>query len=52
MSWSTILSGVCGAAMLALGVDIVLPLGVAASAVCDATGVALVVLFVGMTDGI
>jgi hypothetical protein len=52
MSWPTILSGVCGAAMLALGLDILFPLGAAVSAVCDLTGVALVVLFVGLTDGI
>jgi hypothetical protein len=38
--------------MLALGLEILFPLGAAVSAVCDLTGVSLVVLFVGMTEGI
>jgi hypothetical protein len=52
MTRAVILSGLCGAAMLAMGLDLVAPLGVAASAVCDVTGVALVVFFVGSMDGI
>jgi len=52
MTRSAILSGLFGAAMLALGLDVVAPLGAAASAVCDVTGVALVVFFVGSMDGI
>ena len=52
MTRLVILSGVCGAAMLAMGLDLVAPLGVAASGVRDAAGVALVVFFVGSMDGI
>jgi len=52
MTRLVILSGVCDAAMLAMGLDLVAPLGVAASGVRDAAGVALVVFFVGSMDGI
>jgi hypothetical protein len=51
MTWPVVLSGLGGATMLALGLDFVLPLGSALSAVCDLTGVALVVYFVGLLDG-
>ena len=52
MTPSAILKRKIGAAMLALGLGVMAPLGVAASAVCDAAGVALVVFFVGSMDGI
>jgi hypothetical protein len=51
MTWPVVWSGLGGATMLALGLDFVLPLGSALSTVCDLTGVALVVYFVGLLDG-
>jgi hypothetical protein len=51
MAWPVVLSGLGGATMLALGLDFVMPLGAAVSAVCDLMGVALVVYFVGLLDG-
>jgi hypothetical protein len=51
MTWSMLLAGVGGAAMLALGFELALPLGALLNGVCDSVGVALVVLFVGLLDG-
>jgi hypothetical protein len=51
MTWPVVWSGLGGAAMLALGLDFVLPLDNALSTVCDLAGVALVVYFVGLLDG-
>ena len=45
------LSGVCGAAFLALGIDLELPLGATLSGLCDLIGLASAVLLVGLMDG-
>jgi hypothetical protein len=52
MTWIVILIGLGGAAMIALGLDVWLPLGGAVSAILDLVGVALVVHFVALMDGI
>ena len=51
MSWPVIMSGVTCVAMLALGFNLVLPLGSALEAVCLLTGVASAVVFFGLADG-
>jgi len=51
MSWSVILSGLGGAAMLALGSNLILPVGSAIGGVCDLAGIASAVVFFGLMDG-
>ena len=45
------LSGACGAALLALGFNLVLPLDATVSGLCNLVGAASAVLFVGLMDG-
>jgi hypothetical protein len=51
MRWAVILSGIGAAAMLALGFNIILPLGGAADTICDLAGVASAVVFLGLAEG-
>jgi hypothetical protein len=51
MRWAVILSGIGAAAMLALGFNIILPLGGAADTLCDLAGVASAVVFLGLAEG-
>jgi hypothetical protein len=51
MSWVAIVTGIAGAAMLAFGSNMVTPLGVGISSVCDLAGVASVMVFLGLMDG-
>jgi hypothetical protein len=46
-----ILSGVASAAMLALGFNLLLPLGSGPETVCVLTGVASAMVFFGLMDG-
>ena len=48
MRWALILSGMGAAAMLALGFNMVLPLGGLADTVCDLAGLASAVVFRGV----
>ena len=51
MSWPVIMSGVTCVAMLALGFNLLLPLGCGLEAVCLLTGVASAVVFFGLAEG-
>ncbi len=51
MSWPVIMSGVTCVAMLALGFNLLLPLGSGLEAVCLLTGVASAMVFFGLVDG-
>ena len=51
MRWALILSGMGAAAMLALGFNMVLPLGGLADTLCDLAGVASAVVFLGLAEG-
>ena len=50
MSWSVILSGVVCVAMLALGFNLLLPLGSGFEAVCVLISVASAMIFFGLVD--
>ena len=50
-SWPVILSGVVWVAMLALGFNLLLPLGSGLDTVCVLTGVASAMVFFGLVDG-
>jgi len=50
MSWSLVISGLAGAAMLALGSGFVLPMGTAFGGICDLVGVASTVVFFGLAE--
>ena len=52
MSWSLIITGLAGAAMLALGSNLVLPLGSAVGGLCDLLGIASAMMFFGLADGL
>ena len=51
MSWPVIWSGVVCVAMLALGFNLLLPLGSSFEAVCILIGVASAMVFFGLADG-
>ena len=51
MSWPVILSGVVCVAMLALGFNLLLPLGSGLETVCVLTGVASAMVFFSLVDG-
>lgn len=44
-------SGICGAALLALGSQLVFPLDTTISGVCSLIGIVSTVAFVGLLDG-
>jgi hypothetical protein len=50
MSWSLVISGLAGAAMLALGSGLFLPLGSVFGGICDLMGVASTVIFFGLAE--
>jgi hypothetical protein len=50
MSWPVILSGVVCVAMLALGFNLLLPLGSGFETVCILIGVASAMIFFGLAD--
>jgi hypothetical protein len=51
MSWVAMISGIGGAAMLALGCNMVVPIGSGIGGICDLAGVASVMVFLGLLDG-
>lgn len=51
MSGPTILTGLVGAFMLALGSDLILPVSGAMGGVCDLVGLASSMVFIGLVDG-
>jgi hypothetical protein len=51
MSWPVILSGLICVAMLALGFNLLLPLGSGLETVCVLTGVASAMVFFTLVDG-
>lgn len=51
MRWALVLSGMGAAAMLALGFNMILPLGGVADSVCDLAGVASAMVFLGLAEG-
>ncbi len=52
MSWGLVVSGVLAALLLALGSNMVAPLGPGLDAVCDLAGIASGMLFIGLADGV
>ena len=50
MSLSLIVSGLCCAAMLALGFGLVLPVGTLVGGLCDMLGVASGIVFLGLAE--
>jgi hypothetical protein len=50
MNWSLMISGLGGAAMLALGSGFVWPMGTAVGGICDLVGVASAVVFFGLAE--
>jgi hypothetical protein len=51
MSLTAIISGLAGAAMLAFGSNMVIPIGSGIGSVFDLAGVASVMVFLGLMDG-
>ena len=51
MSWPVILSGVICVTMLAMGFNLLLPLGSGLETVCILMGVASAMVFFGLVDG-
>jgi hypothetical protein len=51
MSWPVVLSGVVCVAMLALGFNLLLPLGNGLETACILTGVASAMVFFGLVEG-
>jgi hypothetical protein len=51
MSWIAMLSGIGGAAMLAFGCDMVVPVGAGVGGLCDLAGIASVMVSFGLMDG-
>ena len=51
MNWPVILSGVVSVAALALGFNLLLPLGSGFEPVCILTGVASAMVFFGLVEG-
>ncbi len=52
LSWGLIVSGALAAALLALGLNTVAPLGGGLDTLCDLAGVASGMLFIGLADGV
>ncbi len=51
MRWVVILSGIGAAVMLALGFNMILPLGGVADTLCDLAGVVSAIVFLGLAEG-
>jgi len=51
LSWGRIVSGVLAAALLALGFNVITPLGGGLDTLFDLAGVASGMLFIGLADG-
>jgi hypothetical protein len=51
MSWLLIAAGLVGAAMLALGFGLIVPLGGGIAGLCDLAGIASAMVFIGLIDG-
>jgi hypothetical protein len=51
MNWPVIMSGVTCAAMLALGLNLLVPLGSGLETLCLLIGVASAMVFLGLVDG-
>jgi hypothetical protein len=51
MRLAVILSGIGAAAMLALGFNVIFPLGRVADTLCDLAGVASALVFLGLAEG-
>jgi hypothetical protein len=51
MSWLLIMAGLVGAAMLALGFGLIVPLGEGIGGLCDLAGIASAMVFIGLIDG-
>lgn len=51
MSWSLVATGLIGAAMLALGSDLILPVSALVGGLCDLVGVASAMVCFGLADG-
>ena len=51
MHWSVVTTGVAGAAMLALGSDLVIPVNNVIGGLADLAGIASVMIFFGLADG-
>jgi hypothetical protein len=51
LSWGLIVSGALAAMMLALGFEVITPLGGGLDTLCDLAGVASGMLFIGLADG-
>ncbi len=51
MKWALILTGIGAATMLALGSNMILPLGRVADTFCDLAGVASAIVFLGLAEG-
>jgi hypothetical protein len=51
MNWIAMLTGIGGAALLAVGCDMVVPIGSGVGGVFDLEGVASVMVFLGLMDG-
>lgn len=51
MRWSLVVSGMIGAAMLALGSDLVVPMSATVSGLCDLGGIASAIAFIGLAEG-
>jgi hypothetical protein len=50
MSWSLMISGFAGVAMLALGSGFIWPMGASVGGICDLVGVASTVVFFGLAE--
>jgi hypothetical protein len=51
MNWIAIVSGLGGAAMLAVGSNMVIPMGTGLGGIFDLAGVASAMVFLGLMDG-
>jgi hypothetical protein len=51
MTWVLIVTGLSGAAMLALGCNVIVPLSSGIAGLCDLIAVASILAFCGLTDG-
>ena len=51
MGWVTILSGLCSVTMLALGLDLIVPLGRAGDSLCGLAAVGPAIVFLGLVEG-
>lgn len=50
MYWSLIISGLAGAALLAVGSGFILPMGAMTGGLCDLVGVASIMVFFGLSE--